>query len=298
MDDRGEKFAGDSPDLLTLGRFGQSRLREVAPQAWGGYPTPAAPGKFNFATPIEKREYAVEGTPVILITGGKPQTIHAGSRYQVPEILRDTGAVAGVDGGFFSLKFLDSNTMIGPVFSSNRGFIPGNASENRKLRGRPLALISSRWVKFIPFAPERHNTLAGIQQASPDGNWVTDAFAGAAWLVRDGKPQPAAAFGSLFDYHAARHRAFWGINQAGQPAIGVTKTPVDSVSLGRVLHQLGLRDAIMLDSGASTSLAYRGESLTGYTPRPVPHVVALFPASFPAGREIMNSSWLGSVQNR
>jgi hypothetical protein len=34
----------------------------------------------------------------------------------------------------------------------------------------------------------------------------------------------------------------------------------------------------MLDSGASTSLAYKGESLVGYTPRPVPHVVALLPA--------------------
>ena len=33
----------------------------------------------------------------------------------------------------------------------------------------------------------------------------------------------------------------------------------------------------MLDSGASTSLAYKGESLVGYTPRPVPHVVALVP---------------------
>jgi hypothetical protein len=33
----------------------------------------------------------------------------------------------------------------------------------------------------------------------------------------------------------------------------------------------------MLDSGASTSLAYRGQSLMGYVPRPVPHVVALVP---------------------
>jgi hypothetical protein len=33
----------------------------------------------------------------------------------------------------------------------------------------------------------------------------------------------------------------------------------------------------MLDSGASTSLSYQGESLVGYTPRPVPHVVALYP---------------------
>jgi len=33
----------------------------------------------------------------------------------------------------------------------------------------------------------------------------------------------------------------------------------------------------MLDSGASTSLTYKGESQVGYIPRPVPHVVALVP---------------------
>ena len=32
---------------------------------------------------------------------------------------------------------------------------------------------------------------------------------------------------------------------------------------------------MMVDSGASTSLTYKGESLVDYTPRPVPHMVAL-----------------------
>ena len=31
MNDLDEKYAGESPDLLTLGRFGQSRLRENCP---------------------------------------------------------------------------------------------------------------------------------------------------------------------------------------------------------------------------------------------------------------------------
>jgi hypothetical protein len=286
MDDLDEDFVGDSTDLLTLKRFGQSRLSEIAPQAWGGYPAPTAPGKFNFTMPVEKREYSIDGTEIILIGGGKPGTIHSDSRYQVTEILKDTGAVAGVDGGFFSLKYLDSNTMIGPVFSANGGFIPGNASENPKLRNRPLVLISSQWVRFVPFLPESYNTLAGIQQISSDSNLVTDAFVGAAWLVRNDKPQPAANFGNLADYDIARHRAFWGINQSGQPMIGVTKTPIDSVSLGRILYKLGFRDAIMLDSGASTSLTYRGESLVGYTPRPVPHAVVLYPASQPQQGQI------------
>ncbi|MEL6325971.1 MAG: polysaccharide deacetylase, partial [Cyanobacteria bacterium J06626_23] len=53
--------------------------------------------------------------------------------------------------------------------------------------------------------------------------------------------------------------------------------PIGSVDLGELLYRNGLQDAVMLDSGASTSLAYEGESLVGYIPRPVPHVVALVP---------------------
>ncbi|HEY9806669.1 MAG TPA: phosphodiester glycosidase family protein, partial [Candidatus Obscuribacterales bacterium] len=126
-----------------------------------------------------------------------------------------------------------------------------------------------------PFDPDKHNSLAGVQAELPG---VTDAFVAAAWLVKDSQPQPASTFGSLFDFDAVRHRAFWGINQAGQPTIGVSVEPIDSVSLGIALAKAGFRDAVMLDSGASTSLAYKGESLVGYVPRPVPHVVALVPS--------------------
>ncbi|MBG0742455.1 MAG: polysaccharide deacetylase family protein [Cylindrospermopsis raciborskii KL1] len=275
MDDVDEKFVGDSPDLFTLGRFGQSRLREIAPLAWGGYPAPVDPINFNFNVDIDKREYRVNDTELILISGGVPGTFHADSRYQLPDMLKDTQVIAAVDGGFFSLKYLDSNTMIGPVLSGNRGFIPGNASENLKLRDRPLVLINPHSVNFIPFVPENHNTFEGIQGTSPENKGVTDAFVGAAWLVRNSTPQPAANFGNLYGYDIARHRAFWGINLAGIPVIGVTKTPVDSVSLGEILYQLGFRDAVMLDSGASTSLTYQGKSLVAYTPRPVPHAVVL-----------------------
>ncbi|WP_293078756.1 phosphodiester glycosidase family protein [Okeania sp. SIO3B5] len=57
--------------------------------------------------------------------------------------------------------------------------------------------------------------------------------------------------------------------------IGVSYKRIGSVKLAQFLAQVGFRDAVMLDSGASTSLAYQGKSLVRYTPRPVPHVVAL-----------------------
>jgi biofilm PGA synthesis lipoprotein PgaB len=272
-----EQFAGASESLLAIERFGQSNLEALLDQSWGGPPTPGmVPAtSFDFSAPVSLQQMTLEDIPLALITGGRPVTIHADSRYQVPEILEGTNAIAGVDGGFFSLEYLDSNVMIGPVLSqSSRQFVPGNASENPRLNGRPLVLIGPNEVRFVPFSAEEHNSLAGMQQQLPT---VTDAFVAAAWLVKDGEPQPASSFGTLFDYDANRHRAFWGINHAGQPVIGVSKHLVDSVTLGRLLAQAGLRDAVMVDSGASTSLVYKGESLVGYVPRPVPHAVVLIP---------------------
>ncbi len=42
-----------------------------------------------------------------------------------------------------------------------------------------------------------------------------------------------------------------------------------------LLTKVGLQDAVMLNSDASTLLVYQRESLVGYVPRPIPHVVAL-----------------------
>ena len=285
MDDFNGQFAGESESLLAIARFGQSELESVLDAAWGG-PT-VAPwwAGFDFQSPIASPQYLdIDQIPLIMIVGGKPLTIHADSRYQVPEIIEDHDVIAGVDGAFFSLEYLDSNTMIGPVMSQLSGeFVPGNRGENPLLNGRPLALISPKQVKFVPFEADLHNTLAGIQAEMAD---VTDAFVGAAWLVKAGEPQPYESFGNLFDFDASRDRAFWGINQAGQPVLGVSRLPVDSITLGEVLAQAGMRDAIMLDSGASTSLAYEGESLMDYEPRPVPYVVGLVAT---AGRATVRS---------
>lgn len=275
MNDADERLAGQSESLLAIGRIGQSRLSEMVDVAWGG-PKPATWSMgFDFASPVQRTDATIDNTPFIFISGGRPITIHAKTRYQVPQILAGTPAIAAVDGGFFSLEFLDSNEMLGPVLSQVTGqFVPGKRGEIPLINGRPLVLISPNAVRFVPFDNLKHNTLEGVQAEMAN---VTDAFVAAAWLVRDGQAQPPSAFGKLFDFNAARHRAFWGITQEGQPRIGVSTEPIGSVDLGIALAKAGFRDAVMLDSGASTSLAYKGESLVGYTPRPVPHVVALVP---------------------
>jgi hypothetical protein len=237
---------------------------------------------FDFKSLPRKEIFNIDGRTIIMGIGGKPGTIHAPTRTSVAKIIKDTGATIAVDGTFFSLKYLNSNTMIGPVLSQNEQvFIPGNNWDISKIAGRPLVLISANWVKFIPFDPQKHNSMAGIQSESTDGSPVTDAFVAGAWLVKNSLPQPAKTFRDthLYAFDIARHRAFWGINQAGQPVVGLTTGNIDSVGLGKILAKLGLRDIVMVDSGDSADIVYQGKSQTPYNPRPVPHVVALYPAN-------------------
>jgi len=290
LDPRQERSANESEDLLTVMRFGQSRFDEVIAQASSGatnnqtgnqvtmLPT-VSNGTINFTAPVEKQAVTVDGLPLTLVRGGRVVTTHADNRAQVAEILAMTpNAIAAVDGGFFSLERIDGNKMIGPVmsqFSSKSGFFNnGNKGENPLLNGRPLVLISPTTVKFIPYDAAKHNSLEAVKAELAD---VTDAFVAAGWLVRDGKPQSAESFGKLYGFDASRDRAFWGIDRSGRPTIGVTMEMIDSVGLGKILAKAGLRDAVMLDSGASAALAYRGKSVMSYEPRPVPHVVALLP---------------------
>jgi peptidoglycan/xylan/chitin deacetylase (PgdA/CDA1 family) len=274
MDDNNEIYAGESENLLAIGRIGQSRIKEMVAEAWGGG-VPAECSSINFTSPISKQEKTIGRTPIVLISGGKPATIHADSRYQLQDIVKGTGAVAAVDGTFFSLKSLTSNVMIGPILTERgQKFVPGYKGENPKLNNRPLVLISDKVVKFIPFDADKHNTLEGIQAELES---VNDAFVAAAWLVKDGQPQPRESFNNLFGFDAMRYRAFWGINTEGEPTLGVSTDNIDAVSLGEILVKAGFQDAVMLDSGASTSLVYQGESQVKYVPRPVPHAVVLYP---------------------
>ncbi|MBF2096782.1 MAG: polysaccharide deacetylase family protein [Gloeomargaritaceae cyanobacterium C42_A2020_066] len=276
-----EQLASASKNVLAIERIGQSRLATILDSAWGGPTQPTAFRGTDFTAPVAKTRVRLNDIDLVLVSGGQATTIHADTRYAVAAIKgRDPKLVAAVDGGFFSLKSLDSNVMIGPVLSQATGqFIPGGNGDNPKLAGRPLVLISPQKVMFVPFDPAKHNTLAGIQQVLPE---VTDAFVSSAWLVKEGVGQPYASFGNLFGFDAYRHRAFWGVDHAGRPVIGISAQRVDSPALGQALALAGFRTAVMLDSGASADLAYRGKSVvSSYEPRPVPHIVGLWPPPAP-----------------
>jgi poly-beta-1,6-N-acetyl-D-glucosamine N-deacetylase len=269
------QFVEESDNLLTLHRIGSSTLDQIIPYANGGPRLKFLDDALNFDDPVQLTRPTINHVPLILASGGRPTTIHAKTRSQVSEIITNTPAIAAVDGTFFSLEQLDSNQMIGPVLSRERGvFVPGQSGVNPFLKGRPLVLINDKTIKFIPFDGTRHNTKVGMEAVLPG---VMDAFVGAGWLVRDGKPQSLESFGKLYSVNEERDRAFWGVDWNDRPVVGVSGEAVGSVKLGEALSQAGLRDVVMLDSGASASLVYNKSSMMDYLPRPVPHAVALYP---------------------
>jgi len=157
------KFAGESDSLLTLERFGFSELDEAIAQASGGSPLPSWSDRLDLQAPVEVRRETLEDIPFIFASGGRPITIHSDKRYRINEILSHSNAVAAVGGSFFSLESLETNVIIGPVLSQNtQKFIPGSPGENLKLKDRPLVLINPERIKFLPFDPPQHNTLAAI----------------------------------------------------------------------------------------------------------------------------------------
>ena len=113
---------------------------------------------------------------------------------------------------------------------------------------------------------------------------LTDAFLGGVWLVHNGVAADAARLDAFHirDAEDPRRRAFFCLLPDGRPALGATTYVTPSADLARALQAEGVREAVLLDSGFSTSLVYGKEILvTGHTSpglpsRPVPHALVLF----------------------
>jgi poly-beta-1,6-N-acetyl-D-glucosamine N-deacetylase len=228
----------------------------------------------NTTNDIKIEKKTVDEISFVFASGGKVVTTYSSQPSQVVEISVKNNLVAGVDGTFFHMEDSTSSQIIGPILSSKNviNFIPGREQDLTRIQGRPLVLIGSNNVKFLPFNPKLHNTFSGFKSELTD---VKDAFVSGAWLVKKGKAQPLASFGNLYKVNEPRYRAFWGLNSKLEPTIGITTVNVGAVDLGLLLEKEQWKEVVMLDSGQSTSLVYKGKSLVGYTPRPVPHAVGL-----------------------
>jgi biofilm PGA synthesis lipoprotein PgaB len=225
-----------------------------------------------------------DGVPMILITGGIAGTRRYVHREGVSQFVRGCGATAGLNGTFFANASLNGtdNLLIGPSLCGNEQQLTRGPFDHRApLTGRPLVLISPTYTRLIAYDPQTMDDDGDIRTLLPG---VTDVFLGGVWLVHNGVAADASRMAAykVTDDNDPRRRAFFGVMSDGRPVLGATTYVTSSLHLARALQDSGLQEAVLLDSGFSTSLVWHNHILvTGHTSpgipsRPVPHAIVLF----------------------
>ena len=268
-------------------RLAKTPLVVTALAAPAPLPVALPPGSVDLLNPqspllvVQDRK---KGVPYILIEGGVAQTRRSALRCGVDRLVRQAKAQAGLNGTFFadaSLRGTD-NVLIGPSLCGNEAQAVFNRADNKlALTGRPLVLLSPGRTCILPYDPHTITSQAALSARLPG---LTDAFLAGAWLVHDGL---AASRTQLDGFHVhdaedPRRRAFFALMPDGRLVLGATTYVTPSANLARALSAAGVREAVLLDSGFSTSLVYGKQILvTGHTSpgipsRPVPHALVLF----------------------
>ncbi len=263
-----------------------SANRPSAPQVSSTLiPLPAdAVDAVNPQQPLTLTQVRDDDVPIVLVEGGIAGTCRSPVREGVSDFVRAHGAQAGINGTFFanaSLRGTD-NLLIGPSLCNGETQATiGPYDQKSQLTGRPLVLMSANRTLILPYDPRTLDTDNSLHAMMPG---LTDAFLGGVWLVHDAnavRRDDLAKF-QVKDADDPRRRAFFGLTADGRPVLGATTDSVSSSHLARALQQAGLREAVLLDSGFSTSLVYKdqilvtGHSSLGVPSRPVPHALVLF----------------------
>jgi biofilm PGA synthesis lipoprotein PgaB len=238
----------------------------------------------NPQSPLRVIQTRKHGVPFILIEGGEPQTRRSPLRCEVGAMVQAAGAQAGLNGTYFvdaSVAGTD-NTLIGPSLCGNEKKVVFNSQDRtRLLTGRPLVLLSKAQTRLVPYNPATMGTQDALESWLPG---LTDVFLGGVWLVHHGKAADPAEI-DRFQVHDAedpRRRAFFCLLPDGRPALGATTYVTPSSDLAVALQAMGVQEAVLLDSGFSTSLVYgkkilvTGHTSPGIPSRPVPHALILF----------------------
>jgi hypothetical protein len=230
------------------------------------------------------------GIQLVLVEGGLLGTRRSPVRQDVEDFVKEAGATAGLNGTFFanaSLRGTD-NLLIGPSLCDNETAETMSPFDTKpELQGRPLVVVSPTCTCIIPYDIATMSEDGAIQNLLPD---VTNAFLGGVWLVRNGKPSTLAQLNAfnVKDAEDPRRRAFFGLMPDGRPLIGATDGSTNSRTLAKALAAAGVQEAVLLDSGFSTSLVFQstvlvsGHSMRGVPSRPVPQALVLYGAADPS----------------
>jgi peptidoglycan/xylan/chitin deacetylase (PgdA/CDA1 family) len=281
--------AEESPGILRINRFIHTRLEK----AWkeceeAAVNAPAAVVELGVnPAPVTLQVAEFAGTKLGMVRGGLPAAVQDpdGSRKSVGEFVQlRPGAVAGMNGTFFANSQLrgTDNTMIGPCLTSQEGIFRPEKDPTRlvKLRNRPLVVWGPTGIAVVPFNDAIMNDEMSLRTFMPD---MTDCFLGGAWIVHAGMARTKEEMSaySARDFNDPRRRAFFGVTADGQVVLGGSLEVVTTEKLAEAVAEAGVQEAVLMDSGFSTSIVYDGKIIvTGHTAknlpsRPVPHSIVL-----------------------
>lgn len=285
-------LAEESPNILCVNRYIANKLQEACAKAESAMAdAPAAVAQIPLQdSPLEVINGRFDGRKLTMIAGGLPKTWLSAGRFPVGKIISMSGAKAGINGGYFALSAIssDDDQMIGPCLSSNQKIFKEDHYQPRlpKLLNRPLVLIGPSKMVIAPFQAGTMNKEDLIKAYLPD---VTDVFMAGAWFVHNGV---ARQWNELRTYVAKdvndfRRRAFFGAMRDGRVVVGAAIDSVTTEQLGKSLVAAGVQEAVLLDSGFSTSLVFgdqilaSGHSTADEPSRPVPHTILLYSSLTP-----------------
>lgn len=289
--------------LAGCGKSGPGRLSEIArPAAPEPEPDPLVEAAFaghpliTLDPSVPERGSVKAGRHwIYYVRGGAMTTVRSRSRDMVGDLVKQSGGVAGLNGTFFSDARVAGrgNKMIGPLLTPAE-FAPTDPFDAPRCVGRPLVVLGPKEIAIVPYAEWMGHSPEAVRRLVPE---ATDAFLAGGWLVHGGIAATKEEISALCvaDAQDFRRRAFMGVDNEGRIVLGASDYSVDSARLAKALEEIPLREAVLLDSGFSTSLVWKGKVLvSGHSrksmpSRPVPHALVVLPgpttavAGTPAG---------------
>ena len=277
--------AEESPDILTVNRYIHTRLKKGWEDCRDAEKNaPAAVVDTPLADlPVRLEVGKFEDVKLGLSRGGSLATWRdPKGRSSVGEFIQNAVAagtvtpppVAGMNGTFFADAALrgTDNTMIGPCLTrADNVFYPElDAVRLQKLRNRPLVIAGPGRLLIVPFNPDAMNSEAAVRAILPN---ATDVFLAGAWIVHDGQPRTRKEMGaySARDFNDPRRRAFFGVTDTGEMIFGGTLDVVTTEMMAKAAAAAGVKEAVLMDSGFSTSIVYDGKIIvTGHTAKDLP----------------------------
>lgn len=280
--------AEESPNIFAVGRYVHTKYKnamEDAQKAVSGAPADVIRKAWNKEAPVRYVTGKYAGVPLRMVFGGHPTTVmSARGRQPVKDFVQEAGAVAGINGGFFAMAAVDSfdNAMVGPLKTADMGQLVADASPERwvKINDRPLVIWSDDEFALLPYVPAQMNK---PDQYEYFMRGYTDCFMGGVWLVHKGQARSKEeqdVFGAK-DIQDPRRRAFIGVTSDGQFVAGTATDSVSSEKLAQAAAEAGVEEAVLIDSGFSTSLVFNdkikasGHSNKQHPSRPVPHAIVI-----------------------